>query len=104
MLSPILRVNINTGPRVPISPQMRAGSLPVQLASPHLHPTNLNGTVSPASVCVELHLHAHSPHIRPTQLGPPQFHPQPLQVHRFSDDHINLTILSRKILAVATLA
>jgi hypothetical protein len=71
MLSPISRVNINTGPRVPISPQMCAGSLPVQLALPHLHPTNLNGTVSPASVCVELHLHANSPHVRPTQLGLP---------------------------------
>ncbi|KAJ7333987.1 hypothetical protein DFH08DRAFT_1019820 [Mycena albidolilacea] len=77
MLSSIPCVNINTRPRVPISPQMRAGSLPVQLASPHLHPTNLNGTVSPASVCVELHLHAHSPHVCPTQLGSPQFHPQP---------------------------
>ncbi|KAJ7829874.1 hypothetical protein B0H14DRAFT_3465306 [Mycena olivaceomarginata] len=71
MLSPIPCVNINTGLRVPISPQMCAGSLPVQLALPHLHPTNLNGTVSPVSVCVELHLHANSPHVRPTQLGLP---------------------------------
>jgi hypothetical protein len=75
MLSPMLCVNVNTGPRVPISPHMHAGSLPVQLASPHLHPANLHGTVSPASMCAELHLHTHSPHICPTQLGLPHLHP-----------------------------
>jgi hypothetical protein len=53
MLSPLPRVNVNTGPRVPISPHMRPGS--AHLASPHLHPATLHGTVSPARVCAELH-------------------------------------------------
>jgi hypothetical protein len=51
MLSPMLCVNINTSPCVPISLHMHAGSLPIQLASSHLHPANLHGTINLASVC-----------------------------------------------------
>jgi hypothetical protein len=71
MLSPMPCVNVNTDL---CTPHMCAGSLPVQLASSHLHPTNLHGTVSLASVCARA-APAPSPHVCSTQLGWLHLHP-----------------------------
>ncbi|KAJ7829892.1 hypothetical protein B0H14DRAFT_3465327 [Mycena olivaceomarginata] len=79
MLSPMLCVNVNTDPRMPISPHMCAGLPPVQLASSHLHPANLHGTISLARLGSP-HLHPHAtcsprlPHLHPASPTAPS-HP-----------------------------